>query len=216
MPAPEASRVLLVEGPDDKHVVRHIRERNKPMPEFDIKDKGSVGEVLSAISSEVKVSGREAVGIMVDANDDPASRWQAVAYKVREVGVALPARPCPGGTIAGQFPNFPRLRLGVWLMPDNSSIGELEHFIAAMIPKKDPVWPLAREYIGQIAEPAFKPKKKRRAEVHAWLAARQEPRRMGLAIKAGDLDIETAVCNKFVAWLRSLFAESDSVDDSST
>lgn len=216
MPDREANRVLLVEGPYDKHVVRHIRARNAPMPAFDIKDKGSVGEVLSAISTEVKVSGREAVGIMVDANDNPVSRWQAVAYKVMEVGVVLPASPCPSGTIAGQIPNFPRLRLGVWLMPDNVSSGELEHFIAGMIPKEDPVWPLASEYIGQITEPAFKPKKRKRAEVHAWLAAREEPRRMGLAIKARDLEIDTAVCSKFVTWLWSLFAESGSVDDPST
>ena len=101
-------------------------------------------------------------------------------------------------------------------MPDNVTNGELEHFIAAMIPEEDPVWPLASEYIGRIAEPAFRPKKKIRAEVHAWLAARKEPRRMGLAIKVGDLEIETAVCNKFVAWLWSLFAESDSVHDPGT
>ena len=181
------------------------------MPGFDIKDKGGVEKLLSAISSEVKVSGREAVGIMVDANEDLASRWQAVADRVRNVGVVLPTSPCPSGTIVREVPNFPRLRLGVWLMPDNVSSGELEHFIAAMIPEEDTVWPLASEYIGQIAEPAFKPKKKRRAEVHAWLAARKEPRQMGLAIKAGDLEIETAVCYKFVAWLRSLFVESDSV-----
>ena len=128
--------MLLVEGPDDKHVVIQIRERNIPMPEFDIKDKGSVQEVLSAISSEVKVSGREAVGIMVDANDDLASRWQAVADKVSRVGVVLPVSPCQSGTIVGQIPNFPRLRLGVWVMPDNVTNGELEHFIAAMIPER--------------------------------------------------------------------------------
>ena len=207
--------MLLVEGQDDKHVVIHIRERNIPMPEFCIKDKGSVEEVLSSISSEVKVSGREVVGIMVDANDDLASRWQAVADKVSKIDVALPASPCQSGTVVGQIPNFPRLRLGIWLMPDNVTSGELEHFIAAMIPEDDPVWPLAREYIGRIAEPAFRPKKKIRAEVYAWLAARKEPRRMGLAIGAGDLEIETAVCDKFVAWLRSLFAESGHVDDHS-
>lgn len=208
--------MLLVEGRDDKHVVRHICERNKPMPDFDIKEKDGVAKVLSAISTEVKVSGREAVGIIIDANDDLAGRWQAVAYRVREVGVVLPASPCPNGTIVREIPTFPRLSLGVWLMPDNVLSGELEHFIADMIPREDTVWPLAREYIGKIAEPPFKPKKQRRAEVHAWLAARKEPRQMGLAIGARDLEVETAVCKRFVAWLRSLFAEPGSVDDPST
>ena len=208
--------MLLVEGQDDKHVVRHIRERNPPMPVFDIKDKSSLQELLHSISSEVKFPGRRAVGIMVDANDDPKRRWQSVAYRVRNIGAVLPDSPCPNGTIARRIPNFPRLRLGIWLMPDNVSSGELEHFIAGMIPRKDPVWPLARQYINQIARPVFKPQKKRRAEVHAWLATREEPRRMGLAIKARDLEVETDVCHRFVAWLRLLFAESGSMDASST
>ena len=76
-----------------------------------------------------------------------------------------------------------------------------------MIPDCDPVWPLARAYIDGIpcAERKFIPKKQQRAEVHAWLAAREDPRLMGAAIGARDLDVDGPLCQSFVAWLERLF-----------
>ena len=35
-------------------------------------------------------------------------------------------------------------------MPDNQSPGELEDFVATLIPDDDPIWPLAKEYIHAI------------------------------------------------------------------
>ena len=43
--------------------------------------------------------------------------------------------------------------IGVWLMPDNQSTGELEDFVAQMIPPGDPVWPRSEYYIEGIPEP---------------------------------------------------------------
>ncbi len=92
-------------------------------------------------------------------------------------------------------------------MPDNQSPGELEDFIVKMIPDGDPVWPRSKAYINGIPEEdrEFKEGKILRAKVHAWLATREEPRKMGLAIKAKDLDIDGGTCASFVAWLRELF-----------
>ena len=56
--------------------------------------------------------------------------------------------------------------------------------------------------------PKFKVKKKlHRAELHAWLATMKEPRQMGLAIEARDLQIDGILAVKFVKWLRRLFGE---------
>ena len=92
-------------------------------------------------------------------------------------------------------------------MPDNRSTGELEDFVGSMIPSGDPVWPLSEAYIEGIppAERKFAPGKIQRAKVHAWLATREEPRRMGLAIKARDLVTDAANTAAFVNWLRTLF-----------
>ena len=49
------------------------------------------------------------------------------------------------GTIIDNSP-----RVGVWMMPDNASCGELENLIEKMIPCTDAVWPLSKAYIDGI------------------------------------------------------------------
>ena len=202
-------RVLLVEGPDDKHVVIHLSERSGLTQNFVIVEKEGINSLLDSIEVEVDIPGRTVLGIMLDANDDLDARWQAVTDRLNRLRQEdhfelpeLPEQPNPSGTIIEG-----RLRIGVWLMPDNSSTGELEDFVGSMIPSGDPVWPLAEAYIEGIppAERKFSPGKIQRAKVHAWLATREEPRRMGLAIKARDLVTDGANSAAFVGWLRTLF-----------
>ncbi len=199
---PPPSRVLLVEGVDDKHVAGHIWHRYAGDPPFSLLEKESVEKLLASISREIKVSGRVAVGILVDANSDVAARWQAVKDRLALANVALPASPVPAGAIIEGRP-----RVGVWLMPDNAAPGELEDFVAQMIPACDAVWPLSQAYIDGIpcAERKFSEKKQPRAQVHAWLAAREDPRLMGAAIGARDLNVDGPLCQTFVAWLKALF-----------
>lgn len=195
-------RVLLVEGVDDRHVVRHLRDRHSDVPQFEIIYKGGFPALVGAIGPEIKASGRLAVGILADANDNPAGRWQAIADRLRRTQVTPPARMETIGAIAEGRP-----RVGIWLMPDNGSAGELEDFVAKLIPDGDPVWPRARSYVDDIpvAERKFAAGKVLRARVHAWLAARAEPRLMGAAIGAGDLDAAAPLAKKFADWLRSVF-----------
>lgn len=170
----------------------------------------NIDQLLNAISLEVREPGRQALGILVDANDNLTARWNAVADRLRRVGYQPPASPDPAGTVIPGNPRIPgRPRIGVWLMPDNTSTGELEDFVAQMIPGEDPVWPLSQRYIEGIpaADRKFAAHKTLRAQIHAWLAARKDPRQMGLAIRACDLDVDGRLCQKFVAWLTSLFGQ---------
>lgn len=93
-------------------------------------------------------------------------------------------------------------------MPDNSANGELEEFVAEMIPAGDPVWPLAQDYINGIPSDArkFPDGKSLRAQIYAWLSARADPRQMGSAIGTHDLLVNGELCQKFVTWLTRLFA----------
>ena len=202
-------RVLLVEGPDDKHVVIHLSERSGLTQNFVIVEKEGINSLLDSIEVEVDIPGRTILGIVLDANDNPNARWQALTDRLNRLRQEdhfdlpeLPDQPEPSGTIIEG-----RLRIGIWLMPDNRSTGELEDFVGSMIPSGDPVWPLAEAYIEGIppAERKFAPGKIQRAKVHAWLATREEPRRMGLAIKARDLVTDAANSAAFVGWLRTLF-----------
>ena len=44
-----------------------------------------------------------------------------------------------------------------------------------------------------------------RAKVHAWLATRGEPRKMGSAIYAQDLRVDGPLSTTFANWLQELF-----------
>ena len=176
------------------------------MPTFEIVEKGGLDKLVASIGPELTAPGRQAVGIVVDANYDIEARWAAVKNRLEGAGVTVGERDSAGTVIRG---TSPEPDVGVWIMPDNRSAGELEDFIQTMIPKGDPIWPLSRGYINGIpsTDRLFSAEKALRAQVHAWLAARERPRPMGLAIRAGDLDVEGVGCAGLTTWLRQLFRE---------
>lgn len=196
------SRVLLVEGQDDEYVVSRLLEQHKSALPFSILNKQTISKLLPSISLEIRAPDRQAVGILVDANDDIAARWDAVRGQLSKADIPPPTAPDSAGTIIDGTP-----RVGIWLMPDNESSGELEDFVVRMIPDGDEVWPLSQRYIEEIpeAERKFSAKKKLRAQLYAWLAAREDHRQMGLAIRARDLEVDGELSNTFVAWLTKLF-----------
>ena len=221
--SPSLDGVLLVEGPDDKHVVLHLCNRcpsfsvekssedehvvrlypSQPTSAFSISDKGGIDQLLGAISLEIKTPSRKAIGILVDANNDLNTRWNDVTNRLRKANIQAPPSPQPTGTIIDGQP-----RVGIWLMPDNASTGELEDFVMQMIPEGDPVWPRAKRYIEEIpqADRRFPEVKTRRAELYAWLASRENPRQMGSAIGSHDLKVDGHLCKNFLDWLKALFA----------
>ena len=79
LPLEQTANVLLVEGQDDKHVVEHLCwKRFDSEPPFSIVNREGFNRLCEAIGPELKAPGRRTVGIIVDANDDPGSRWTAV------------------------------------------------------------------------------------------------------------------------------------------
>ena len=200
--SPIMNRILLVEGINDKHVIRNICQANKSLPQFCIKVKKDVYNLLRSISVEAKTSGLISLGIVLDSNDDLQARWQSVRDMLRNAELSCPKKPTSNGTIIDTTP-----RVGIWLMPNNTSPGELEDFVYKMIPEDDPVWPMSEAYIEAIPESdrQFPQGKMLRAKVHAWLATRSSPRPMGTAIKAADLNIDIENCKNFMDWLRRLF-----------
>lgn len=202
---PSARRVLLVEGRNDKHVVLHLCKRHQSTPDFDILDRGGLEPLLETVGAELNVLGRQAIGTLVDANDDVAARWKSVTDRLLNEGITAPGQPTPKGTV---IDTIQKPRVGIWLMPDNASTGELEDFVMQMIPEDDAVWPLSKRYIGEIPKAGrkFREDKTRRAELYAWLAARENPRQMGSAIGSHDLNVDGGLCRNFLAWLKTLFA----------
>ena len=173
---------------------------------FQILPRGGVEGVIESIRNEAQASGREALGILVDANNDLPARWQSISDRLASLGAQTPATPPSDGLILDSADEMPRI--GIWLMPDNRSSGELEDFIAEMIPDGDSVWPLSQDYVESIPpeDRKFIPGNTLRAAIHAWLAAREDPRQMGLAIRARDLEVDGPLCTHFTNWLKRLFA----------
>lgn len=203
--APPTSRVLLVEGQNDKHVVLHLRKRHQLMTDFDILERDGLDPLLETVGAELNVPGRQAIGILVDANDDLTARWQSVTDRLSKEDITTPSQPDPKGTV---IDTIEKPRVGIWLMPDNRSSGELEKFVEQMIPDSDPVWPLSQCYINEIPTEnrRFPQTKTLRAKIYAWLAAREDPRQMGSAIGSHDLNVDGVLCQNFLSWLKALFA----------
>lgn len=194
-----------MEGDDDYHVVDRLCKTCKSMPDFAIENKRGWPKLQQSIGNEIDVPGRRAVGLLVDANASPERRWREIATELANVGIDAP-NPLASGTIVDGKRHRPRV--GVWLMPDNVSPGELEDFVKKMIPcERDPVWPLASRFVESI--PAknrkFAEDKADKAKVYAWLATRKDPPRMGSAVSTGDLDLGGELTTAFLGWLRKLF-----------
>ena len=172
------------------------------MPTFEFLVKGGVDELLRGIRPEIKAPGREVVGIVVDADGDVNARWDAVVGQLQKEGIEPPGPPGPTGTIIDGPP-----RIGIWLMPDNESSGDLEDFVEGMIPSGDPIWPRSEAYIDGIpdGDRKFAASKVLKAKLYAWLATRKTPGRMGTAIGAGYLRVDGPLGTKFADWLRKLF-----------
>ena len=117
----------------------------------------------------------------------------------------MPLEPSPTGTILWEQDYHPRV--GIWLMPDNKSQGELENFALRMVSCDDTIWPLSRSYIENIPESdrKFEATKADKAKLFAWLAARKEPGRIGAAVGSGDLEAKGSLCEEFFTWLVELF-----------
>ncbi len=196
---------LLVEGEDDENFVNAVISILSLDLSIDIRVSEGISKLFQTIPLHIKAPGRKAVGIILDANDDLTNRWEQVKEILRAENVCTPSNPKIGGTIIPPKNRHPRI--GIWLMPDNKSNGELENFVVQMIPDTDIVWPLAQNYISEIPENSrkFRASKMQRAKLHAWLATREIPGRIGAAIRRGDLETNGKLTRQFVKWLTSLY-----------
>ena len=208
LPPSDPEKLLLVEGSDDEHVICHLYHRAGYNVNFGVRAEGSVQQVIQSIRNQVRVSGRMSLGVVVDANDKLDARWQQIMNEFNSVGIQLPPQPTAGGTVVQPQSFRSGLpRVGVWLMPDNSSGGELEDFLSGLVPTGDLIWSLAQTYVGDAFEqiPTQEHPKRLKAEIHAWLAGKNGGLPMGRSVGMGLFDVGDPTAQTFVAWLRKVF-----------
>ena len=192
--------MLLVEGKDDEHVIRHVLYRLGLEISFEIIDTEGRG-IFDAISVGLRRSDLKTIGVVADADNNLSGRWQAIVNKIQktERNPDIPERPHEEGVIVDSEP-----RIGIWLMPDNSRPGEIEDFVIGMISENDPVWPRAERYIEDIPPEHLKSNVSK-ARLYAWLATRETPGRIGTAIRAGALRVDGEKTRIFGQWIQDLF-----------
>ena len=207
-------KILLVEGTDDEHVLKHICG-NRDIPHLDEVEKyGSVEKLIESIGVRLPllIEEGDVVGIVIDADTDISARWQSVRDRITNIGYQnVPDQPDPGGIILDPPAGTYLPRLGVWIMPNNQTSGILEDFLRFLVPQPNILFDHAKASVAAIpeGERRFKQLAEPKAVIHTWLAWQEEPGRpFGTAISACFLDPNVPEVDVLATWLKRLFFPS--------
>ena len=202
-------KILLVEGTDDEHVLKHICGNRGVGKLDDVKPLGSVEKLLENLPVQLKESDIEVLGVVLDADTDLAARWQSLRDRLIGAGYQrVPFAPAAQGTMIAAPPDSLLPRVGIWIMPDNQTGGILEDFLHFLVPAGSILFDHARSSVAGIpaGELRFKQLDEPKALIHTWLAWQKEPGKpLGTAITAKFLDANVAQVDGLVAWLNALF-----------
>lgn len=205
---------LLVEGKDDLYAIAELMSAHVPWGDppaerpVEIINCEGVEKLLAPhrIPLELKSAGTQALGIVVDADDDFEGRWTRIRECCKEAFPKIPAALPPEGLVVD---NARGQRLGVWIMPDNSSHGMLETFLVHLVPHgQDKTWAYAQHAAKEATKrgAAYVPKHRDKAMIHTWLAWQEPPGRpFGTALTAKILDPKSNHASAFVQWFRTLY-----------
>jgi hypothetical protein len=208
-------RVLLVEGPDDEHVVKHICGQRNLGEIDDIIPCESKQQLLEDIGPRLKISADQiaTLGIIVDADENMQATWQSLIDRLKTAGYQnIPSAPDSNGTVIAGPPTasdtLPLPKIGIWLMPDNTVPGILEDFLRFLILQDDALLAHVETAIASIPpeQLRFTEFKRPKALIHTWLAWQKEPGKpFGQAITARYLDANLPIANVFANWLQRTF-----------
>ena len=199
-------RTLLVEGRDDREVVYQFCNIHgvSNRDYFSVEAKDGYENLREDLSIRPKASD-SIVGAIIDADEDLAVRWLSITGVLIDLGYDMPAVPPPNGLIIDHT-RF--ARVGLWVMPNNTTAGILETFLALLVDNDDDLFPVAMRAVAEIplGMQRFRDVDKAKAHIHTWLAWQEQPgTSLGLAITRRYLDANTPIAGTFLSWLRSLF-----------
>jgi hypothetical protein len=204
-----SKRVLMVEGPDDVHVVKHICGQRQLGNIEKIRPYGGKDSLIDGIIVCLKESDISVLGIILDADTDIQARWQAVTDRLITAGYCdVPEVPATEGTVIEPPTNSLLPRVGIWLMPNNQLPGILEDFLCFLVPDEDPLLAYVDQTIANIPveQRRFSDLKEAKVKIHTWLAWQKEPGKpFGQAISAHYLDPCLPMVDIFAAWLKKTF-----------
>ena len=206
-----SSKILLVEGTDDFHVVLNLQGSRgfRILDKSQIKNLEGVDKLLESLPVQIRASEAGVVGAILDADTNLADRWQGIRARLEQLGyLSIPEIPDLNGTIVNPPLQTLLPKVGIWLMPDNSTSGILEDFLRFLVPANDTLVSVAEATIDSLPHKPFPQKDRSKALMHTWLAWQLEPGRpFGQAITARFLDTNVAHADTFILWLKTLFED---------
>jgi hypothetical protein len=198
--------VLMVEGTDDEHVVKHVCDCHGLGKIDTIRPYQGRQALLDAIHVRLKESDIGALGILLDADEDLQARWQAVGDQLRKSGYTVPVMPEEEGTVLPPPESTLLPKVGIWLMPNNKVPGILEDFLRFLVPPRDALLAHADAAIANLPERRFSNSVCAKALLHTWLAWQKEPGKpYGQAVTARYLDASLPAGKDFADWLKRTF-----------
>ena len=207
-------KVLLVEGRDDKLVIPELMKANgidwvtKNNPIVYIEDCEGYENLIKRrlISTQLKESGLSALGIIIDADENPENRWQSIKNACSKSIPDLP-ESLPDTGLIHLTPN--QIKFGIWMMPDNQMSGMLETFLGYMIDDEtQELWQFAREVTDRAVEKGakFKETHRDKANIYSFLAWQNPPGiRFNQAIMKRILNPKAPKAQLFVNWFKTLY-----------
>lgn len=214
--------LLLVEGATEKRAIPELVEANGILWEKStgkyivyIDELGGVDQKKevksSVISNELNVANRKALGLIVDADNNCASRWQSVRNACLKFIPDLPLDLPPQGLVHNTFTkNKKPVKFGVWIMPDNKTEGMLETFLAYLVKdESEALWQYSQQVVSEAKNQGanYKPTHIDKANIHTWLAWQDEPgNQLHIAVKKKILDPQHPKAQSFINWFKILYS----------
>jgi len=205
----DASKILLIEGINDWHVINALCEHYVLPENFGLNVCGSDDLVFKKLRALLNTENKEAIGVVLDAdNPNFAAKWHKFQAVLDKAGIQCDGKPNVTGTIIPATDVYPRI--GLWLMPDNRVDGMLEDFCMTMA--ESSAIGFSQECVSAAQEKghaSFVANHHSKAIVHTYLAWQDEPGRpLGQAITAKVLDPKHPLAQTFAGWLKRLFVDT--------
>ncbi len=113
--------ILIVEGKNDELFFKALCEKIgiNNIQIISLSGKDNLESKLKAIKNTSGFPTVKAIGIIMDANDNPTSTFQKIQNALRQIGLPAPQNPF-------QFNNKGKIKVGIAIIPDENTAGELE------------------------------------------------------------------------------------------
>ncbi len=173
-----------------------------------IENGGGVDKILERdyLPVVLKTRGLATLGVMLDGDNNPQGRYASFRNLCSGLFPDLPGAMPIEGLIAE---NADRQRVGVWVMPDNTSGGTLELFLRFLVPEHSAaLWQHATASVtfARTLNAACRESHIGKANLYTWLAWQDHPGQSGgRALTQNILDPHSPNSAAFVKWFRDLY-----------